>query len=123
MDQEYLNESRKIFEECRDKFLKSLDDNHALDKAAKVLLEEIKATETKAFNANGEVIYSKAMKAHGPRLKAIELLISLYGLKAPEKQEIAFPDTAVYSEEEKAVLKELAVLRASKELKKLKEEE
>jgi hypothetical protein len=88
METSHYDESKKIFEQCRDKFLKSLDDNSALDKAAKVLLEEIKATEIKAFSSNGEVIYSKRMKAHSPRLKAIELLISLYGLKAPEKHEV-----------------------------------
>ena len=81
-------EGRKIFEECHQKFIQNLEDNHALDKAAKILLQEIEAYETKCFNHSGEIIYSTPLVAHTPRLKAIELLIQIYGLKAPEKHEI-----------------------------------
>ena len=81
-------EGQSICEESRRKFIASLDDNSALDKAAKVLLETIDALETKHFQKDGIVTDQRDVIAHGPRLKAIELLVSIYGLKAPEKHEL-----------------------------------
>ena len=80
-------QGRKILDECHERFLRSLEDNSALDKAAKVLLEELNALETKHFQKDGIVTDHRDVIAHGPRLKAVELIGSFYGLKAPEKHE------------------------------------
>jgi hypothetical protein len=82
------DEGRKILDECREKFLASLESAGALDKAAKILLEELYAVETKHFQKDGIVTDQRDVIAHGPRLKAIELLGGMYGLKAPDKHEV-----------------------------------
>lgn len=77
-----------LMAEIRAKTLQALEDGGAREKAIRVLIEEIEAFETKTYNHNGEIIYSKDLVAHGPRLKAVELLVSMMGLKEPEKMEV-----------------------------------
>lgn len=54
----------------------------------KVLVDELEAMETKYFQHEGIVGDSRDVIAHTPRLKAVELLTQIYGLKAPEKHEL-----------------------------------
>lgn len=83
-----LQHGQQIMSEIRAETLQKLQEGKALDKAIRVLIQEIEAFEEKVFNDKGVIVYSKPMVSHMPRLKAIELLASMMGLKQAERVDI-----------------------------------
>lgn len=63
-------------------------------KALKRIAEGLDAHETKTFldKRTGEVVYSKPLIAHGTRLKAAEMTMSLFDMMPAERKKVEFPD-------------------------------
>jgi hypothetical protein len=71
-------------------------------RVSKRLSEALDATEVKVFHdKGGEIIYSKPLIAHGPRLKAIEIASALLEMKPAEKHDVNVQGTLKVSAEDK----------------------
>jgi len=67
-----------------------------VEKIIKTLVEAMDANENKVFfdKDRGRCFVGPEQIAWMPRLKAIDTAIGLLGIKAPEKQEVSFPNGA-----------------------------
>ena len=78
---------QEIMRDVRKETIEALDSLDARTKAIRVLVEEIEALETKFFQHEGVVTDERTVVSHSSRLKAIELLAQIYGLKSPDRME------------------------------------